>query len=62
MEKERERNVKVRNDDCLPFLGAPIADPNHNLGMWPDLESNRRFGFLNDVQPSHMGQGAIIHF
>ena len=39
-QRERERNIDVRNIDWLPLVCAPTRDRAHNLGMCPDQESN----------------------
>ena len=35
-EEEMERNIKVRNTDCLPLTPNPAKDRTCNPGMCPD--------------------------
>ena len=39
-ERERERNIDVRNIDQLPLLYALTGDQTRNLDKCPDGESN----------------------
>ena len=60
-ERQRERNINVRNIDQLPLLCTWMGDWTQNLGMCPDRESNRPpFTLWDDAQPTEPYQSG--HF
>ena len=49
-EREREPSMWERNIDRPPPIHAPTRDQTHNLGMYPDQESNLQpFGVQDDT-------------
>ena len=49
----REALMWERAIDQLPLIHAPTGDQTHNLGMWPDQESNwQPFASQHDAKPN----------
>ena len=60
MEKERERNIDVREKYRLVVLkGVPTREQTCNPDMYPHREANQQpFALWADAQPSHTSQGS----
>ena len=49
-ERERDRDIDMRNNHLLPPVHTPTGDRTHSLGMCPDWELNLQpFGVWHDA-------------
>ena len=62
-EKERERNINMRNINQLRLARAPTRDRTHNPGVHPDWNRTQRPVTLwDDAQPTEPHWSGLKHF